>query len=580
MTSSNFFKLEAADLKKSFLDLDSIQDLAALLDVRCSLVTYYAFILPDKIKYKKFTIPKKSGGQREINAPILPLKAIQNRLNFILQNIYTPKSYVHGFVKKRSILTNARNHVSKSFVGNIDLKDFFPSINFGRVRGVFIAAPFEFNNKVATALARIACFDNYLPQGAPTSPIISNLICVKLDSRLSQLARKYDCFYTRYADDLTFSTLSSVFPEAILKKEVVNGREDIVIGEELKNTVIDNGFKINKKKLRLKDKRQRQEVTGLTTNVFPNVNRKFIRQVWTMIHMWYKHGLASAEKEYFNRIDDKFRNPKHKRPSFKEILVGKIDFIGQIRGRQDRIYLNLCRTFRKLCPKKKFYVDYDDESLPLIITEGSTDRIHLKAALRTLYSKRLYRYLDVRFNEYTQSMGSGALSKLCKEMCKVQQPVKTIFIFDSDEEEYIVFANEGGRCGAPRYWGNNVFSFSLPIPPHRQKQSYISIEHYYKDDEIKRLDSNGCRLFFKNEFDWNTKEHLSENLKIKEDKKIKGTKLTSIIDHNIVSSSNDANMVLSKSLFAKNVLHKENNFHDFNFDEFTRIFDLINEILR
>src|SRR5205814_3311637 len=119
------------------------------------------------------------------------------------------------FIPARSILTNAKPHLRQKFVLNVDLKDFFPTINFGRVRGVLIAKPYCLLPHIATYIARICCRDNALPQGAPTSPIISNMICSRLDRQLLRLARQYRCVYTRYADDLTFSTSMPRFPGAL-----------------------------------------------------------------------------------------------------------------------------------------------------------------------------------------------------------------------------------------------------------------------------------------------------------------------------------------------------------------------------
>jgi RNA-directed DNA polymerase len=125
-------------------------------------------------------------------------------------------SSAHGFMRERSIITNASGHKKRRFVLNVDLKDFFGTINFGRVRGYFLKDKnFLLNATVATVLAQIAFFWNALPQGTPCSPVISNLIGHVLDIHLVRLASKAGCTYTRYADDLTFSTSKQSFPAAI-----------------------------------------------------------------------------------------------------------------------------------------------------------------------------------------------------------------------------------------------------------------------------------------------------------------------------------------------------------------------------
>jgi RNA-directed DNA polymerase len=176
----------------------------------------------------------------------------------------------------------------KRFVLNIDLLDFFPSIHFGRVRGMFTARPYNCNPTVATVLAQICCLPKeypagppyaQLPQGSPTSPIISNMICAKLDSQLRRLAQKYKCSYTRYADDLTFSTNLNRFPES-LARFVIDGTgvTSVVIGSELEETISSNKFQINRSKIRLQRSAERQTVTGLTTNESPNITRKYSRR--------------------------------------------------------------------------------------------------------------------------------------------------------------------------------------------------------------------------------------------------------------------------------------------------------------
>ncbi|WP_434120444.1 reverse transcriptase domain-containing protein [Pseudomonas fortuita] len=153
-------------------------------------------------QYKSFTIAKKSGGVRTIYAPSDYLKPIQAALSLLLQDCIQEitkskgdgfrSTLSHGFVRERSILTNAVMHLSQKNVLNIDLKDFFESFNFGRVRGFFIANKnFQLDPAVATVIAQIACYDNKLPQGSPCSPVITNLITHSLDIRLASLAKEF-----------------------------------------------------------------------------------------------------------------------------------------------------------------------------------------------------------------------------------------------------------------------------------------------------------------------------------------------------------------------------------------------------
>jgi len=335
-------------LKRRFFALRTPEDVADLLEIDYSQLKYHLYIIKRfKTTYTTFPISKKSGSYREISAPATALKIIQRKLNQVLQQVYQPKPSVHGFTLERSIVTNAEEHTKRRYILNIDLKDFFPSINFGRVRGLFMAVPYNLNASVATVLAQICCFRNELPQGAPTSPVVSNMICAKMDSQLQKSAKQHRCFYTRYADDITFSTHLRTFPAALAK---FNSAGEVGVGNELKRIIDENGFKINPDKVRLQTKYRRQEVTGLTTNEFPNVKRKYVRQIRAMLHAWRKFGLKDAEKEFLNKYDKKHRSPYKAPPSFRQVVKGKIEFLGMVRGKDDPIYLRFCDQLRKLAP--------------------------------------------------------------------------------------------------------------------------------------------------------------------------------------------------------------------------------------
>jgi RNA-directed DNA polymerase len=165
-------------LRDAFKTLKTREDVANLLDVSDKGLRHLLYDAAFRTSlYYTFEIPKKSGGIRKITSPIARLKTLQRRLLKVLTAVYTPKNSAHGFVKARSICTNAKIHVRRRHILNIDLEDFFPSINFGRVRGIFLAEPYNCTRDVATVLAQICCYKNELPQGAPTSPIVSNMIC-------------------------------------------------------------------------------------------------------------------------------------------------------------------------------------------------------------------------------------------------------------------------------------------------------------------------------------------------------------------------------------------------------------------
>ncbi|CAD5969374.1 reverse transcriptase domain-containing protein [Planktothrix agardhii] len=339
---------EGDELRKEFFLMKIPRDVAQLLEIPYQRLVYHIYIVPLEDRYLTFDIKKKSGGNRNICAPATALKIIQKKLNQVLQFVYKPKPSVHGFVLNKNIATNAKPHAKKRYVLNVDLKDFFPSINFGRVRGLFMALPYGLSSEVATVLAQICCYNNQLPQGAPTSPIVSNMICAKMDSQLQQLAKKLRCTYTRYADDITFSTTLPKFPKELAYFIEIENQQKLILGDDLLSIIKENNFEVNERKIRLQSKDSHQEVTGLTVNQFVNIDRNYIRQVRAMLHAWEKFGLEDAEREHQEKYYSKYKSPYKVIPNFKHILRGKIEYIGMIKGKDDRIYKKYLNHYIKL----------------------------------------------------------------------------------------------------------------------------------------------------------------------------------------------------------------------------------------
>lgn len=338
---------EPKELRKNFFSLRTIGDIANLLDVKYDDLIYFLYRSNQTRRYSVFNIRKKNGKTRKITSPSPNIKILQQKLNQVLQAVYNPKPSVHGFVNKRNVVTNARKHTRRRYVFNIDLKDFFPSINFGRVRGMFMGKPYNLPPKVSTTLAHLCCYNRELPQGAPTSPIISNMICGKIDSQLQRLASKYRCTYSRYADDITFSTTLKNFPDGIAS---LNEFDQIKPGDELEKIISDNGFEINQNKVWLRKQDRRQEVTGLIVNQFPNVDRKFYNQIRAMLHAWEKYGIENAHAEFAAKYDYKHRPPFKETPHFKYVLKGKIEYVGMVRGKDSFIYSRLTNKLRERDP--------------------------------------------------------------------------------------------------------------------------------------------------------------------------------------------------------------------------------------
>jgi len=346
-------KRDEQEVATAFLSLRTPRELAELLEVPYKVLTYHLYGRPESEKYGAFEIPKKAGGVRRILAPVTSIKILQAKLNYILQRTYRKKLSVHGFVYDRSIVSNAEIHKGREYVLNVDLRDFFPSINRGRVYGMFKGKPYRLPEEVAAVLGTLCTFDNQLPQGAPSSPIVSNMVCARLDGELSRLARKYHCRYTRYADDLTFSTNQPDFPDplAVAKPGDVPSRPTGEVGPELNAVVERNGFVVNPKKVSLQPASGRQCVTGLTVNEFPNVSRRYINQIRAMLHAWEKYGLAGAEAEFFAKHDQKQRAPFDSPRTFRQIVKGKINFLKAVRGPLNPSYLKFCKQLAGLDPE-------------------------------------------------------------------------------------------------------------------------------------------------------------------------------------------------------------------------------------
>lgn len=284
--------------------------------------------------YKTFQIPKKSGKPRTITAPNPSLKAIQRCLAFLLQSAYQPTISVNGFVPGRSVVSNATIHADKKFVLNLDLENFFPTISFGRVLAVLQLNPILAQPKIAAYLTQLACHNGFLPQGAPTSPVISNLICQRLDRRIEALVRSHEVAYTRYADDLTLSS-NEPFENGLLN------HIDQIIQEE--------GFTINMEKVRLQLKNSRQEVTGLTVNEKVNVPRQYLREVRAMLHNWETLGYEAAQQKFLSNYTPKISGKKKKgQPQLRNVVGGKINYLKMVRGGEDAMYLKLKVQYRSL----------------------------------------------------------------------------------------------------------------------------------------------------------------------------------------------------------------------------------------
>lgn len=278
--------------------LETAVDLAQFLEIPLAELRFLTFHreVSQVNHYKRFEIPKKRGGTRLISAPMPRLKAAQRQVLEKILNRVAVEPAAQGFCNGRSILSNARPHVGRAVVINFDLQDFFPSITFPRVKGVF--HHLGYSEEVATLLALLTTEPEIdeveideqtffvhrgprrLPQGSPASPAITNVLCRRLDRRLTGMAQKLGFTYSRYADDLSFSRPDKA-PAALYQ-----------LLRRVKSIVEHENFRLHPEKTRVMHKGRRQEVTGLVVNNGLSVDRRELRRLRALLFQIDKDGLA------------------------------------------------------------------------------------------------------------------------------------------------------------------------------------------------------------------------------------------------------------------------------------------------
>jgi RNA-directed DNA polymerase len=289
------------------------------------MLNYFAYHNKEQ-RYRTFAIAKKTPGEtREIKAPAPGLLRVQRLLLRCLTAAFTTcDSAAHGFVPGRSVRTNAEPHVGRRFVLNLDLKDFFSSTSEKRIIAVLQLPPFKLRKPMASLVANLCCDKGSLPQGAPTSPLLTNAVCQRLDRRLRQLAREHECVYTRYADDLTFSSDRSAFRKRF--------------HTELAKILEKEGYQQNMRKQRLQLPHQRQEVTGVVVNKHPNVPREYVRDIRFLLHVWKKFGYEAATAKLRQQYPNSKGHGRHRgeAPKLERVLAGKIAYLRMIIGKENK----------------------------------------------------------------------------------------------------------------------------------------------------------------------------------------------------------------------------------------------------
>lgn len=320
-------------------------------------------------RYTKFSIQKKTGGERIIHAPAKGLKSIQKSLNLIFQNIIDVSPAATGFVLGKSIVDNAKIHAVSIYVYNLDLKDFFPSIEAGRIWSRLQHPPFNMTEKtgrkgLANTITWLCCHEmqvdrlidnnwqlvtrNVLPQGAPTSPTLTNIICEQLDFYFTAVARSFGLKYSRYADDITFSSMHNVYQ----KDSTHKNKKGQTFLEELHRIITEQKFHIKESKTRLQKDAHRQMVTGLVVNCEANVPKRYIKQLRMWLYYWEQYGYQKAEGYFMQQhLADKGHIAKG-RPNMANIIGGKLNYLKMVKGEENELYLKLRGRFDNLLEKK------------------------------------------------------------------------------------------------------------------------------------------------------------------------------------------------------------------------------------
>ena len=334
------------DIKLGFLGVNDWEGTTAK-PFSIGQINYYCNPNHEKHRFHSFKIKKKSGKLRSIDAPQKSsYKSILQCINALLQAIYTPSKYAMGFALGKSVRDNAERHLNQNYVLNIDLRDFFPSVDQARVWKRLQLPPFNFTPKISGIIAGLCsiritrenALDRYvLPQGAPTSPIITNMICDKLDHRLAGLAKRFGLTYTRYADDITFSS-----------KHYVYQRKGPFF-MELYRIVEDQRFSINEDKTRLQKRGSRQEVTGVVVSDRTNVAKEYVRDIRNLLYIWSRYGYDVAYNKFLPKYRAEKGHVKKGVPDMANVIDGKLMYLKMIKSAEDKVYIKLREKFDQLC---------------------------------------------------------------------------------------------------------------------------------------------------------------------------------------------------------------------------------------
>lgn len=538
------------------------------------------FILENKINrklYYDFCIPKKNGKSRAISCPNDNLKLIQNKIylklleyrEYLIDNCIISNKVSHGFELKKSIITNAKLHKHKKYIINIDLEDFFTSFHFGRVCGFFEKnRNFMLPHNIAVIISKLVCKDGVLPQGAPTSPIITNFICGIFDFRVLKLAKKYKLDYSRYADDLTFSTNNSFVKEKY--DEFLN---------DISREVLCAGFKINAYKTSFAYHTSKQVVTGLVVNDKVNVDNAYYKKVRAMAHSLYKTGkfFIDGSEGTINQLEGKFSYIHHINKKSFEIQRNNI-----CAKKKNSEFDRRDKSFIEFLFYKNFYCN----KKPLIITEGKTDVLYLKAALMNLY-KEYPLLVENKGSHFKYNISFFKKSSIINEM----------FDFNKDgghtfKRVYDLYCDKRSKNDHEKYGLLNKFniltnkSFTMPVfllfdneLVNKDKPLYNFLSSNNIKDKSNNLKNN---LFYKVFENGNLYIITNPLVNGKDECEIEELFDESTLSHNFsgktlsLNKDFDTSIHVGKNIFANYIYY---NYKKIDFKNFRYIFDIMNDII-
>lgn len=426
-----------------------------------------------------------------------------------------------------------------------------------------MAKPFGLTPEVATCVAQLCCMDGALPQGAPTSPVISNLICRSLDHKLFALAKRFRCKVSRYADDICFSTSLREVPATI----AVRFGNEYFAGPLLISAVDSSGFSLNSSKFKVRSKENQQLITGLIVNDGVSLPRKWRRQLRVVLHLTGRHGIDKAKE-----ITDTWTRPSVSRrgaKSLEQVIRGKTYFSRYVDFRCSRkfsesIYRNYS-GLRKFMPRPMNGVSFR------VMSEGKTDLLHLEMALKWFQGNGEFTDFRPRFVNFPGEVGDIELMKTLERIAKSDIPELTIGVFDCDNNKFML--KHSLYPGIHHPLGSRVYTVCLGAPQNLVKSEFC-IELLYPRNQLIAMTASGRRVFLPDEFD--PASGLTSDGHYKQ--KYPKSSAPVVSDH-VERLSDGFSALLSKSDFADMVYKKEPPFDAMNFQGFRPTFEALRRVI-